>query len=166
MKVITAPLQPVLEENDISCFLAGGITGCWNWQEKVIECLEQYKGTENLIIFNPRRETFDVTNQDAAFEQIKWEFDALQKADIFSMYFCGGESDHPICMYELGRNLMAKTYDDVVVSIEPGYRRAQDVIIQMELALNGKNQAHVYATPESHASEIMKIYNRRLKTGF
>lgn len=173
MKVITAPQDYEPQEHDIRCFLAGGITNCHDWQKEVIEYL-QYVNPGNLIIFNPRRENFPINDPNAAKEQITWEFENLNKADIFSMYFCSGESDQPICMYELGRHLerMLKDYpfieifDRIVVSVEDGYRRKNDVIIQTELAF-GSRLAFEYpddcfvtthATPFDHAGEILIRY--------
>ena len=61
------------------------------------------------------------------------------------MYFCSGESDQPICMYELGRNILRMQMrfpsdweKRIVISVEDGYKRKQDVIIQTDLATNNK----------------------------
>ena len=167
MKVITAPQDYEPQEHDILCFLAGGITNCDDWQKEVIECL-QYVNPGTLIVFNPRREDFPIHDPIAAKEQITWEFENLNKADIFSMYFCSGESDQPICMYELGRHLerMIKDYpyieiaDRIVVSVEDGYRRKNDVIIQTKLALERPDYRFVttHATPFDHAEDILIRY--------
>ena len=154
IKVITSPeIYGVDEnENEIRCFLAGGITNCHDWQSKVIDELIRLDKEEqtmknnivkdyNLVIFNPRRENFPINDPTAARNQITWEFDNLEMMDIFSMYFCAGESDQPICMYELGRNVAVLTAlnDDplyyICLSVENEYKRKQDVEIQMELAL-------------------------------
>lgn len=140
MRVITAPEKYVLEDGEVSVFLAGGITNCPNWQKDIIERLE-YLNTEKLVVLNPRRENFPINDPLASYQQIEWEFKALENADIFSMYFSGGESVQPICMYELGRNLVKMQVrkpidwkDRIVISVEDGYKRKQDVIIQTELA--------------------------------
>ena len=36
MKVVTAIDDYTVQDTDILCFLAGGITKCWDWQDKVI----------------------------------------------------------------------------------------------------------------------------------
>ena len=114
-------------------FLAGGITNCPWWQHEVIEILQDYPhGT----ILNPRRHNFPIGDPNAAQEQIKWEFEALNRADIFSIWFSNADSDQPICMYELGRHLAryeAGFLKHMCVGVEPGYRREQDVIIQTKL---------------------------------
>lgn len=141
MKVITAIDDYNLKEGEISVFLAGGITNCPEWQDKVIEFLKAKLDTDNLVVFNPRRKNFPIGVPSAAFGQIKWEFKQLEKMDIFSMYFCGGDSDQPICMYELGRNIVrmqnrfpADWEKRIIVSVEEGYKRREDVIVQTRLA--------------------------------
>lgn len=174
VKIVTAPEEYVLGDNDIGCFLAGGITGCHDWQSTVIEELKaidednlrcrnklynqiffktlrrassSYFDLEdyNLVIFNPRRENFPIDDPEEAEKQIKWEFNNLEKSRIFSMYFCAGESDQPICMYELGRRLACmSTYssnpeDSIIISVEKGYKRTKDVQIQSKLAIPTMN---------------------------
>lgn len=143
MRVITAPEEYIRQPNDITVFLAGGITNCWEWQDKVIEILQNKKevNLDNLVIFNPRRKDFPINNPNASYEQIKWEFDMLEQCDIFSIYFCAGESDQPICMYELGRNIcrMQMRFPTdwsmrLIITTEYGYKRVKDVSIQTMLA--------------------------------
>lgn len=148
MRVITAPEVYKLQDGEVSVFLAGGITNCSNWQEKVITKLEsELCGStyDNLVIFNPRRENFPIDKPSAAYEQIEWEFNNLGCMDIFSMYFCEGDSDQPICMYELGRYI-AKMQERfpidwehrIIISVESNYKRKLDVITQVGLACGSK----------------------------
>lgn len=149
MKVITAPNEYIPNENDIKVFLAGGITNCRNWQKEVIDEFMQYVKVfhcnddlyDRLVIFNPRRDSFSINDFEAAQKQIEWEFYALEKADIFSIYFCNSDSDQPICMYELGRNIERMKqkfpkdyYERIIITCEAGYKRTQDVLIQTLLA--------------------------------
>lgn len=134
MKVVTAPNRVMVEETDIQIFLAGGITNCPEWQDVVIAKLEDTPG----VLYNPRRKNFPIHDPGAAQEQIRWEFEHLEKADLFSIWFCNAPSDQPICMYELGRNLARFEHSNlpgfVVVGVEPGYRREQDVYHQVRNA--------------------------------
>jgi hypothetical protein len=139
-----------------SVFLAGGITNCKEWQKEVIEELE----FDEITIYNPRQEHFDITDKNVSFNQIVWEFERLEQMDIFSMYFCNDNSDQPICMYELGRNVvrMQNRFPNdwekrIVISVEDGYKRKQDVIIQMELCAS-KIFVESNATPSIHAQRI------------
>lgn len=80
------------------------------------------------------------------------------------MYFAESNSDQPICMYELGRNLvrMQDRFPDEVrsiISVEDEYSRKEDVIIQSRLTetricLNTDN-----VSPELHAKYIYDTYS-------
>ena len=175
MRVITAPESWELNGDEIAVFLAGGICKCPDWQKEVIDILSSMseESTKNLVIFNPRRENFPIGDPSAAREQIEWEFYALEVCDIFSMYFCGGESDQPICMYELGRNIARMQmrdplhwYDRIVISCEDGYKRGNDVKIQTSLAtdnmvgvLNGWNKTNEDLRRD-HALTIQDSYSQ------
>lgn len=166
MKVITAVEDYTPTEKDVCVFLAGGITNCWEWQDAVIKELQKKEGLDDLVIFNPRRKNFPIGNPDASKEQIEWEFKWLERMDIFSMYFTGGDSDQPICMYELGRNILrmqmrfpVSWVQRLVITCEEGYRRKDDVCIQTELA-TGSSFARVvnkYSIRE-HVSQIRGRY--------
>lgn len=170
MKVITAPSEYCLQDNEISVFLAGGITNCPEWQNDIISRLDELS-TENLVVFNPRRKNFPINDPTAAYKQIDWEFRQLERVDIFSMYFSSGVSDQPICMYELGRNLVKmqmrfpKDWENrIIVSVEDGYKRKQDVLIQSELACGSKlfinSQISADVLKDYHAEWIVKAYNK------
>ena len=154
MKVITAPesIDSIFESR--CCFLAGGITNCKEWQKDVIELLSKYDG----ILFNPRRNNFPINDQGAARTQILWEFNALERADVFSMWFSNAPSDQPICFYELGRHLaLRKAFGElnsVVIGVEPGFKRTQDVLIQTEL-VSPKLAARISNNLEDHAKNIL-----------
>lgn len=155
MKVITAIEPYESNPNDLKVFMAGGITRCRDWQKEFITYLEnlnrnfnyghysKYKAFDKLVLFNPRRKNFPINDPNASYDQINWEFNHLQQCDFFLMHFCNSESVQPICMYELGRNLVLmqqKFPNDylnrILVCVEPGYSREQDVLIQTQLALN------------------------------
>jgi len=138
MRVITAVEQYEKKPGDISIFLAGGIQNTKEWQKEVIASLQKkFDSIDQVVVFNPRRENFPIHDPNAAQEQITWEYRMLETADIFSMYFAGGTSDQPICMYELGKHLERRSrnndLDRVIVSSEPDYKRVQDVKIQTRL---------------------------------
>ena len=170
MKVITAPEKYIEKPGDVRCFLAGGISNCPEWQQEAIKYLREFDVDKNhpnneLIIFNPRRESFPINNPDVTEEQIAWEFEALNNCGIFSMYFCNADSDQPICMYELGRYLlhtMNRYWHSwekrIVISVEDGYRRQADVKTQVRLATKNDLIVANGATPKSHAEYIAAAY--------
>ena len=177
MEVIVAPNNIDINSNfKLSVFLAGGITNCHDWQSEVIEYLKHYETNNklDLRVYNPRRPSFNIETDDPE-EQIRWEYNNIKSSQIFSMYFCNSESDQPICMYELGMHLgrikenpsyairgfnsfLNKTYN-TIISVEDGYKRANDVIIQTKLACLDTIKVHLHATPESHAKLIIDEYN-------
>jgi hypothetical protein len=108
-------------------FLAGGITGCPDWQQEVRRLLHD----TDLVLLNPRRENFPLGDPDAAGEQIAWEHEHLRKADAILFWFpC--ETLCPISLYELGAWSM--TAKPVFVGVHSNYQRRLDVEIQTGLA--------------------------------
>lgn len=172
MRVITAPEFYIPQEHDITVFLAGGITNCPDWQSKVIKDLnvDNYY-LESLVIFNPRRENFPIWDKSAAYAQIEWEYQMLERCNIFSMYFSSGESDQPICMYELGRNILrmqmrfpADWQDRIVISVEDDYIRKQDVLVQTELATQNQIFVNTQISPRAcladHVDNIAMAFKK------
>ncbi len=117
---------PHTAETSPSLFLAGGITGCPNWQAIVVEQLKETP----LTLFNPRRQQFPIDDPTASTFQIRWEYDHLRKADAILFWFpC--ETLCPIVLYELGAWSM--TSKPLFVGVHPQYQRRQDVQIQTAL---------------------------------
>lgn len=182
MKVYISPVRPDVSEIDANytyVFLAGGISKCWNWQDRCRELIQEIAkdkeiNTDNLILFNPRRLSFDTTDKTASNEQITWEFDYLNLCDVFSMYFCESDSVQPICLYELGHYIPGivsqysnyrKALQHIVVTAESNYARCYDVEKQLELCLGRNEKRMVFDKSEyreeairSHANRILSAY--------
>jgi len=85
-------------------FLAGTIdngTGP-DWQAEVEQALQDL----DVLILNPRRDEWDATWDQSIHnpqfkEQVTWELDGQQRADVILMYFAPG-SKSPITLLELG----------------------------------------------------------------
>jgi len=178
MKVITAVEEYQSKDFEVDCFLAGGITNCWEWQNEVIKQLDSFTQDpriklDHLNIYNPRRKNFPIDDPNASTEQITWEFNNLQKMKIFSMYFCGNTvSDQPICFYELGRNLEVfranNDLDHVVITVEGDFKRVQDVVIQVRLVVGNdfsvtvvpiKSDEDRLEAARVHAMKIAEAYH-------
>lgn len=165
MRIITAPETYKYGMRDTRLFLAGGIVNCPNWQAEVIDKLQRWSNnsiSDNLVVFNPRRENFPIGDKNAARKQITWEFEAIEMCDIFSMWFCNANSDQPICMYELGRNLERlhkNPYLSICIGVEPGYRREQDVYIQTELV---EPTIEIANSLDNHIKNIMTEIKDRI----
>jgi hypothetical protein len=177
MKIVVAPEDIICLQTEVKCFLGGGITTCPEWQKEISKVFANYDANhpqelDRLVVFNPRRDNFPIDDPNAAQQQISWEFNWLQKMDVFSMLFSAGESDQPICMYELGRNLqrMAMRFptdfaERIVISCDPNYKRAQDVKIQTQLAFSEFGVAPPIidsADPLAHMYQIIKAYKHVL----
>ena len=124
MRSIECPA--VLEGNEKSLFIAGGISGCDNWQEEFINSLKD----TDLTILNPRRNSFKADNLDIEEEQISWEFNHLKKVSAVSFWF-PKETLCPITLYELGKqSVLSKP---LFVGVHPEYKRKRDIEIQTRL---------------------------------
>lgn len=108
-------------------FLAGGITGCPDWQRELLEKTQDVP----WIALNPRRRVWDVQDSEVERQQIEWEFRALTAADIISFWF-PEETLCPITLYELGRWAHSDRW--LIVGTHPQYARRRDVEIQLALA--------------------------------
>jgi len=111
--------------NEPSLFLAGGITGCPDWQKEMVAKLQGLP----LVIFNPRRTHFPQhINVDR--EQIEWEYTYLRKATAISFWF-PEETLCPITLYELGAWSMSDK--KIFLGVHPKYQRIVDIKIQTAL---------------------------------
>lgn len=129
MKYIEAP-KIYIEEGLLvpakSLFLAGGISGCENWQSRMVLYLRDV----SIILLNPRRKEFPIDDPEAAQAQIEWEYEYLRKASMILFWF-PSETLCPIVLYELGAWSM--TDKKLFVGVHPEYKRRQDVEIQTKL---------------------------------
>lgn len=146
-----------------SVFLAGGITNCEVWQDLVITQLMEMEDDldRDILILNPRRLNFPMDDPGEADIQIEWEFDALNSANVFSVWFANAASVQPITLYELGRQMvLRKNYSDsVIIGVAPGYLRSQDVHKQVELA-DKSISVRIVDNLHDHAVNIQRALRR------
>lgn len=107
-------------------FLAGGITGCPDWQTEMKSLLRD----TDLVLYNPRRKDFPIDDPSASDEQIRWEHKYLNSCDRILFWF-PKDTLCPITLFELGAHL--KDDKPIAVGVEPGYARETDVRIQVAL---------------------------------
>lgn len=124
--LIKAPDKPVTDTYH-SIFLAGGITGCEDWQHYVWERLMTIP---YLNVFSPRRDNFDLSDKDAAKAQIAWEFEHLAHSESILFWF-SHETIQPIVLLEFGRWTAADR--KLFIGCHPDYSRREDVEIQLSL---------------------------------
>lgn len=130
MVYIESPQQYSPADGALSVFLAGGITGCPDWQSTMVALLADTP----LIVFNPRRAKFPMHDPSAAQAQIVWEYQYLRVVNMILFWFpC--DTLCPIVLYELGAWSMTKK--PLLIGMHPDYQRRQDVEIQTRLARPG-----------------------------
>ena len=149
-----------LRFNPQALFLAGGISGCPDWQSEMVKLLED----TDLIIYNPRRDDFDTSNLSLSEQQIEWEYKHLNRSHWISFWFpC--ETLCPITLYELGvwANCTNTNTYDVFVGCHPDYARKFDVVKQLSL-MNPRIEV-VFSLEElaNQIKEQKKTLSRRLR---
>lgn len=107
-------------------FLAGGITGCPDWQQELTKSLSD----TDLVLFNPRRQDFPINDPSAAEAQIKWEFNHLRIADAIAFWF-PSQTLCPIALYELGT--WSNSPKPLFIGVHSDYQRLKDVVYQTRL---------------------------------
>jgi hypothetical protein len=108
-------------------FLAGGISGCPDWQREVVGLLRD----EPVVLLNPRRASFPIGDPEAGLQQIEWEHRHLRKV-VAILFWFPQETLCPIALYELGAWSM--TAKPLFVGTHPNYPRRLDVEVQTHLA--------------------------------
>ena len=167
--VITAPEHKHFYPGTLKVFLAGGICKCIKWQDMVIkgflndDTIGLSNDFKDICLINPRRTDW-IEEPGAAQKQI----DMIDTCDVVTMYFAGGESDQPICMYELGRNILKMQYkypnswkDRIVITCNSNYKRLNDVLVQICLATDGLVKVNVVDGDEesvtAHINSIKEV---------
>ncbi len=107
-------------------FLAGGITGCPDWQTTAVTLLPS-----GVVAFNPRRPAWPIDDPAAGPGQIAWEVRHLARADVVLFWFCQ-ETVQPITLHELG--VAAAGGRPMVVGADRRYPRRVDVVEQLRHA--------------------------------
>ena len=133
-----------------SIFLAGGITGCSDWQTQIVELLKD----ENVILLNPRRKNFPIDDPKASYEQIFWEYNHLRRATAISFWF-PKETLCPITLLELGKWIVSKK--PLFIGIDKEYKRLKDVKLQTALERVNMEKPTFYYSIEDLAEAIRKF---------
>lgn len=108
-------------------FLAGGITGCPDWQRQAAAAL-----ADRCVVLNPRRADYPAGDPQVAEEQVAWEHTHLRQATI-TLFWFPAQQVQPIALYELG-TAAAQPARRLVVGAHPDYPRRHDLILQLSLA--------------------------------
>ncbi len=134
-----------------SLFLAGGITGTFDWQADVVTRLAELP----LVVLNPRRQNFPIHDPAAGPTQIEWEFRHLRRATAVLFWFpC--ETLCPIALYELGGRALVRE-QALFVGTHPDYQRRLDVEVQLKLA---RPEVVVVSDTTALADQVREWYLR------
>lgn len=128
--------EPDFEPYPISVFLGGSIDMgmAEHWQERLASDLADYDD-KDLVLYNPRRDDWDASwVQDPTpgtqfHEQVTWELDRQDEADI-RVYYFGADSKAPITLLELG---LFSVYPNVIVCCPKTFYRYGNVKIVADL---------------------------------
>lgn len=146
MREVKAPSEP---EFEIRIFLAGSIEmgHAENWQGRIVTAMSEVR---NVVILNPRRDDWDSTWEQRAdnpqfFEQVNWELDMLDAADIVVMYLAP-DTKSPISLLELG--LCARSGKLKVCCPEGFWRRGNVEVVC------GRNQIPLFETLDDLIADL------------
>ncbi len=113
-----------------SVFLAGSIEmgAAIDWQKKVAAGLSGL----DVLVLNPRRDNWDSSWKQSIdnpqfSQQVKWELDALDFADIIVVYYCV-DTKAPITLLELGLHAATEP-EKMIVCCPEGFWRKGNVDI-------------------------------------
>lgn len=153
MKLVTCPdiFECDMIGRTFKVFLGGGISNCPNWQLDMITLLNH--ADDKLVAFNPRRDSFDITNESDSEFQIEWEFDHLNLSDAILFWF-PKETLCPITLYELGA--AATKGKTIFVGCHPEYARSFDVKKQLSMIRPG---VKVRDSLDDVAKDVMGWYS-------
>ncbi len=135
-------------------FMAGGISGCVDWQtefkNKLIDVFP-------LVLINPRRDDFDISNPLMSEKQIEWEFWHIDNSDGYIFWF-PEETLCPITLLELGKCLQKYKVENKFISIgcHPNYKRRFDVIKQTQLM---NNKLIIHSSLDEIALDVINYIN-------
>jgi len=125
---IQSPSPVNYNHNLQSVFLAGSIDlGCAvDWQSLILQRLDDL----NIVVINPRRDNWDIKIRqnidDTVFrEQVEWELNAQEKADIIAFYFAPNTLA-PITLLEFGLAINKKR---MIVCCPSGFWRKGNIDI-------------------------------------
>jgi len=151
---IQAPNEIINKPYFKKVFLAGSIEmgKAEEWQKRIIKDLSN----STIIFLNPRRKDWDSSWEqdisDPQFkEQVEWELDGLEKADIIVLYF-DPQTKSPISLLELGLHAREKK---MIVLCPKGFWKKGNVDITCEKY--GVKQVESF---DELTEEILKIVNK------
>jgi hypothetical protein len=133
VKYVECPNDYRKAPGEKSLFPAGGITTCPDWQALMVDLLT----TTDLALLNPRRKAFDVNNATVEEQQIRWEFQHMNRATAVLFWFCA---------------------ETVCPTHHAAYQRRKDLHIQTKLV---RKRQKIHDSLEALAAEVKAWARRR-----
>lgn len=149
MNYLEAPAKLIVDSDAI--FLAGGISGCPDWQSEAISVLRDTPYT----VLNPRRRKFPAGDHATMAEQVAWEYKGLRMATVIAFWFHECEVQ-PIALYELGAAIALRKM--ISVGAHSAYIRRIDLKLQMEVA---QVQGRVHNSLQSTISGALRLLENK-----
>jgi hypothetical protein len=157
MTIYIAPESTASRDNRLAVFLAGSIEqgNADNWQRDLGEWLDKH----GYNVYNPRREAWDASwvqsKDNPEFrEQVEWELEHLNKAEIILFYFQPGTLS-PISLLELGLHARIRDHRrnlQVYVVCPEGFWRKGNVDIVCD-----KYSIPVFKSIEEFKAAFLKV---------
>lgn len=133
-QIVKPPHHEEYRAEDLTVFFAGSIEMgvAEPWQERLTYLLRH---VSNLTIFNPRRDNWDssweqVKENPQFEEQVLWELNKLEEADVAIFYF-DPNTKSPVTLMELGLTV-GNGGKDIIVCCPKGFWRKGNVDILCE----------------------------------
>lgn len=146
---VEAPHYEHLHDCSNRLFLAGGISGCWDWQAELVS---QIKSLGDITVYNPRRKNFVMDDPKLAREQINWECHYLDFCNNIVFWF-SHETIQPITLLEFGR--WTASDKKLFIGCESLYPRREDVQVQLEFI---RPEQRLHSSLKSLAQEINEYF--------
>lgn len=131
------------------------------WQELITDALSDLSDAGDVVILNPRRDDWDSSWEQRAgdpqfHEQVSWELDMLEAADVVVMYLAPG-TQSPVSLLELG--LSARSGKLRVCCPEGFWRRGNvEMVCQ-------RHQIPMFASLDDLVADLSALVSRRRRTG-
>ncbi len=135
-------------------FIAGGISNCPDWQKEMVGRIRLLGLDDDFVVINPRREDFNIHDPKMTEQQIEWEREHLDTADLIVFWF-PFHTLCPITLYELG--VAAASGASLIVGCHPAYERIIDVKKQLSLI---RPDVHVHESWEPMLDEMLEWYKK------
>jgi len=167
MEIYKAPDKYPNDEK-FTIFLGGSIEmdKATKWQEEITDYISKFN--LDIRILNPRRDNFDATQEQSISnpyfkQQVTWELDSLDRADLIVMYL-QPETLSPISMMEIGIYINTLDWNkQMVICCPDGFWRRGNIEILVDRYPYHCTLLDSFEDLKLFIIEKCSIYNENLK---